>query len=83
MTWEAVPGAAGYRVQLLDLPADELVGEAAVTAATSATMLLGGLPEERAGIAVQALSSLEAGGAPVGSSAFGFVSAGPAGFIES
>ena len=79
MTWEAVPGVAGYRVQLLDLPADELVGEAAVTAATSATMLLGGLPEERAGIAVQALSSLEAGGAPVGSSAFGFVSAGPAG----
>jgi len=32
VTWEAVPGAAGYRLQLLDLPADELVGDAVVTA---------------------------------------------------
>jgi hypothetical protein len=78
ITWQAVPGAASYRVQLLDLQADERVGEALVTSRTSASLPLGDLPEERAGIAVEAFRFLEPDGAPA-AVGFGFVSAGAEG----
>src|SRR5262249_57803426 len=78
VTWQAVPGASSYRVQLLDLQADGPAGEAVVTSRTSATVPLGDLPEERAGIAVEAFRSFEPDGAP-SAVAFGFVSAGPPG----
>jgi len=80
VTWEAVRGAAGYRVQLVDLGADERVGEPVVVRGTSAAVPLGSVPAQRAGIAVEAWSALEPDGTPLAVSvAPGLVSAGPSG----
>jgi hypothetical protein len=80
VSWDAVRGAASYRVQLMDLAADEPVGEAAVTSGTSASIPLGELSEERAGIEVEAWSALQPDGTPRSvSRSAGFVSAGPNG----
>jgi len=80
VTWEAAGGAAGYRVQLVDLGADEPVGEPVVVHGTSASVSLGSVPAQRAGISVEAWSALEPDGTPLAVSvAPGFVSAGPSG----
>src|SRR5207248_2636720 len=61
-----------------DFAADEPVGEAVLTSGTSASIPLGDLSEERAGISVEAWSVLGPDGTPVSvSRSVGFVSAGP------
>jgi len=81
-SWQGVRGAGGYRVQLIDLGADEPAGEAVLVRGTSASIPLGQLVAQRAGIAVEAWSALEPDGTPLAvSRAAGFVSAGPAGGI--
>ncbi len=80
VSWDGVRGASSYRVQLVDLAADEPVGAAVVTSGTSASIPLGELSEERAGIEVEAWSALEPDGTPRSvSRSAGFVSAGPNG----
>ena len=78
--WDPVESAAGYRVQLVDLEANESVGEAVTVTEAAASLPLGTLPLQRAGIAVEAWSALEPGDAPLAvSRATGFVSAGASG----
>jgi hypothetical protein len=80
VAWEEAAGAAGYRVQLVDLGADEPAGEPVMARGTSATVPLGSLPAQRAGIVVEAWSALEPDGTPLAvSTAAGLVSAGSSG----
>src|SRR5438105_11954275 len=78
--WNGVPAARAYHVQVVDLDADEPIGEPLVTTSRSATLPLGTLPLDRAGIVVESWTSLVPGDAPLAvSRALGLVSAGSSG----
>jgi hypothetical protein len=78
--WKGIPAARAYHVQVVDLDANEPIGDPLVTTADSATISLGTLPLERAGIVVESWTSLVPGDAPLAvSRAVGVVSAGSSG----
>jgi hypothetical protein len=80
VSWKGIAAARAYHVQVVDLDDNEPIGEPLVTTADSATLPLGTLPLDRAGIVVESWTSLVPGDAPLAvSRAVGVVSAGSSG----
>jgi len=78
--WKGVPAARAYHVQVVDLDANEAIGEPIVTTSDSATLPLGTLSLDRAGVVVESWTSVVPGDAPLAvSRAMGLVSAGSLG----
>ena len=78
--WKGVAAARAYHVQVIDLDANEPIGEPIVTTSNSATLPLGTLSLDRAGVVVESWTSLVPGDAPLAvSRAMGLVSAGSSG----
>ena len=78
--WKGIEAARAYHVQIVDLDANEPIGEPFVTTSNSATLPLGTLSLDRAGIVVESWTSLVPGDAPLAvSRAVGLVSAGSSG----
>ncbi|MFL5391585.1 MAG: hypothetical protein ACJ79G_01980 [Myxococcales bacterium] len=80
VSWNGIPAARAYHVQLVDLDVNESIGEPVIVTSASASLPLRDLPLERAGIVVEAWTSLVPGDAPLAvSRAPGLVSAGGSG----
>jgi hypothetical protein len=80
VSWTGIAAARAYHVELVDLDANETIGEPAIVTSGSALLPLGNLPLERAGVVVEAWTSLVPGDAPLAvSRAPGLVSAGGSG----
>ena len=63
VSWKGIAAARAYHVQLVDLDANEPIGEPVLATSESASLSLGTLPLERAGVSVEAWTTMVPGDA--------------------